>query len=170
MEHPIQRFENRFNAPAQGHQMHVPRRVLAIRALAEWKQAGHDVGAYGHTPLQWLRLEIGGAFQQLVVLSLPGAPAVEMLPATAEMWLLLMGDMDLDEEIDRPRIAKGFRLLYTHLRQWPQLVDLIANLPPRPQKAPPPPQRTEQQHADGAARLKDILENLGKETEETGHE
>lgn len=115
MNHPIQRFENRFNSPAQGHQMHVPRRVQAIRALAEWKQAGHD------QPDWWLRLEIGGAFQQLVVLSLPGAPAVEMLPATAEMWLLIMADMDLDEEIDRPRIAKGFKLLYTHLRQWPQL-------------------------------------------------
>lgn len=162
MNHPIQRFENRFNAPAQGHQMHVPRRVQAIRALAEWKQAGHD------QPDWWLRLEIGGAFQQLVVLSLPGAPAVEMLPATAEMWMLLMADMDLAEEIDRPRIAKGFRLLYTHLRQWPQLVDLIANLPPRPQKSTAPAPRTEQQHADGAARLKDILDNLGKE--EADHE
>lgn len=163
MNHPIQRFENRFNSPTQGHQMHVPRRVLAIRALAEWKQAGHD------QPDWWLRLEIGGAFQQLVVLSLPGAPAVEMLPATAEMWMLLMADMDLDEEIDRPRIAKGFKQLYTQLRQWPQLADLIANLPPRPQKAQAPPPRTEQQHADGAARLKDILDNLGKE-EETDHE
>lgn len=164
MNHPIQRFENRFNAPAQGHQMHVPRRVQAIRALAEWKQAGHD------QPDWWLRLEIGGAFQQLVVLSLPGAPAVEMLPATAEMWMLIMADMDLDEVTDRPRIAKGFKLLYTHLRQWPQLADLIANLPPRPQKAAAPPPRTEQQHADGAARLKDILDGLGKEQEETDNE
>lgn len=163
MNHPIQRFENRFNAPAQGLQMHVPRRVQAIRALAEWKQAGDD------QPDFWLRQEIGKAFQQLVVLALPGAPAVEMLPATAEMWLLLMADMNLDEEIDRPRIAKGFMLMYTHLKFWPQLEALIANLPPRAEKAQAPPPRTEQQHADGAARLKDILDNLGKE-EETDHE
>lgn len=163
-QHPIQRFENRFNAPAQGSQMHIPRRVQAIRALAQWKQGGHD------QPLWWLRLEIGAAFQQLVALALPGAPAVEMLPATAEMWLLIMADMDLDEEIDRPRIKKAFGLLYTHLRQWPQLADLIANLPPRPQKVQAPPPRTEQQHADGAARLKDILDNLGKDEEETDHE
>lgn len=158
MEHSIQRFENRFNAPSTA--MHVPRRVQAIRALAEWKSAGHD------QPDWWLRLEIGGAFQQLVALALSGAPAVEMLPATAEMWLLLLGDMDLDEEIDRPRIAKGFRLLYTHLKQWPQLADLIVNLPPRPQKAAAPPPRTEQQHAEGAAKLQDILNNLGKEQED----
>lgn len=157
----LQRFEQRMGAPLQpGGAMHIPRRVQAVRALAQWKQAGHD------QPLWWLRLEIGGAFQQLVALALPGAPAVEMLPATAEMWLLIMADMELDEETDRPRIAKAFRLLYTHLKQWPQLADLIANLPPRPQKAQAPPPRTEQQHADGAARLKDILDGLGKEMEE----
>ena len=157
----LQRFENRFNAPLQpGGAMHIPRRVLAIRALAEWKQAGHD------QPLWWLRLELGGAFQQLVCLALPGTPAVEMLPVTAELWLLLMADMDLDEEIDRPRIAKAFKLLYTSLKQWPQLADLVANLPPRPQKAAAPAPRTEQQHADGAARLQDILDGLGKERED----
>lgn len=156
MIHPIQRFEDRFKAPLTASTQHVPRRVQAIKALVQWKQADQDQ----HDG--WLRMEIGTAFQQLVALALPGAPAVEMLPATAEMWLLLMGDMGLDEEIDRPRIAKAFRLLYTHLKQWPQLADLIANLPPRPQKAKATPQRTEEQHADGAARLQDILNNLGK--------
>ncbi len=154
MEHPIQRFEQRFNAPSTA--MHVPRRVQAIQGLAQWKQAGHD------QPDWWLRMEIGGAFQQLVVLALPGAPAVEMLPATAELWLMMLGDMELDEEIDRPRIRQAFKLLYTHLKQWPQLEALIANLPPRPQKVQAPPPRTEQQHADGAARLKDILDGLEK--------
>jgi len=159
MQNPIARFEQRFHAPQAGG-MHIPRRVQAIRVLTEWKQAGHDL------PLWWLRLEIGGAFQQLVALALPGQPAVEMLPATAELWYLLMSEMELVEEIDRPRIAKGFRLLYTNLRQWPQMADLIANLPPRPQAVQAPPPRTEQQHAEGAARLKEILENLGKERDD----
>lgn len=158
MNNPVQRFEQRFKSPPAplsegGRGLHVPRRVQAIQALAQWKQADH-------TPLQWLRLEIGEAFQKLICLALPGAPAVEMLPATAEMWVLLMADMDLTEEIDQPRIHKGFGLLYLHLKQWPQLADLIDNLPPRPQKAPPPPQRTAEQHADGAAKLQDILDGL----------
>lgn len=156
----LQRFENRFNAPSQGLQTHVPRRVQAVKALAGWKQVGND------QPDFWLRQEIGKAFQQLVVLALPGTPAVEMLPATAEMWMLIMEDMELDEETDRPRIVKAFNQLYTHLKQWPQLADLIAQLPPRPQKVQAPPPRTEQQHADGAARLKDILDGLGKERED----
>ncbi|MDK9716719.1 MAG: hypothetical protein OEL57_02285 [Trichlorobacter sp.] len=160
MHNPIQRFEQRFKSPpaplSEGGRglQHVPRRVQAIQALAQWKQAGLE------QPDAWLRLEIGEAFQKLICLALPGAPAVEMLPATAEMWLLLMADMDLTEEIDQPRIHKGFGLLYLHLKQWPQLADLIDNLPPRPQKAQPAPQRTAEQHADGASKLQDILDGL----------
>lgn len=162
MQHPIQRFENRFNAPSQAGaaQRHIPRRVQAIKHLAAWKQQGDD------QPDWWLRQLIGGGFQQLVALALPGAPAVEMLPTTAEMWLLIMADMELVEEIDQPRIAKAFKLLFVTLKEWPQLADLIAKLPPRPQQTAAPAPRTEQQHADGAARLKDILDGLGKEQED----
>ncbi len=166
----LQRFEQHFNQPSPpalsqngrggSQMMHVPRRVQAIQGLAQWKSAGHD------QPDWWLRLEIGGAFQQLVCLALPGTPAVEMLPATSEMWWMLLSDMNLDEETDRPRIRQAFKLLYTSLKEWPQLADLIEKLPPRPQKAAAPPPRTEQQHADGAARLKDILDGLGKERED----
>ncbi len=152
MRNHLQRFEQQFHAPSTVQ--HVPRRVQAIRSLAEWKQAGQD------QPNWWLRLEIGEAFQKLICLALPGAPAVEMLPVAAEMWLVLMADMDLDEETDRPRIHKSFGLLFLHLKQWPQLADLIENLPLRPQKAQPTPERTEEQQADGAAKLQDILDGL----------
>lgn len=157
MHNPIQRFEQRFAVGTgikPAHTAQLPRRVQAIQALAQWRQVGDG------QPDSWLRLEIGEAFQKMVCLALPGAPAVEMLPATAEMWLLLMADMDLTEEIDRPRIRKSFGLLYLHLKQWPQLADLVDNLPPRPQKAAPAPQRTEAQQADGAAKLQDILDGF----------
>ncbi len=159
MHNPIARFEQRFNAPSTYAAPHIPRRVQAIKALAEWKSAGHD------QPLWWLRLEIGGAFQQLVALSLPGTPAVEMLPVAAEMWWLSLGEMELIEEIDRPRIRKGFNQLYTSIRQWPQPVDLIDKLPTRPQQraAQTAPEQTAEQRAEGAARLREILDGLGKE-------
>lgn len=160
---PIARFEQRFHAPSNTtvNGMYVPSRVQGIKALGEWKQAGHD------QPLWWLRLEIGSAFQQLVALALPGAPAVEMLPATAEMWWLSLGEMELTEEIDRPRIRKGFNLLFTCLRQWPQPVDLIEKLPTRPkQQAQAPAEQTDKQRADGAARLREILDGLGKERDD----
>jgi len=161
MRNPIARFEQRFNAPSNTtiNGMYVPRRVQAIKALAEWKQAGHE------QPLWWLRLEIGGAFQQLVALALPGTPAVEMLPVAAEMWLLSLGEMELIEEIDRPRIRKGFNLLYTSIRQWPQPVDLIDKLPTRPQQraAQAAPEQTPEQRAEGSAKLQEMLDGLGKE-------
>lgn len=158
MQNPIARFEQRFNAPSQGVQSYMPRRVQGIKVLAQWKQAGHD------QPLWWLRLELGSAFQQLVALALPGTPAVELLTVTAEMWWMALAEMDLNEEQDRQRIRKGFSLLFTSLRQWPQLVDLIDKLPNRPPKpAAVVVEQTEEQRADGKARLQDILDGLGKE-------
>ncbi len=160
MQNPIARFEQRFSTPQPA--MYLPRRVQAIKALGEWKQAGHD------QPFWWLRLEIGGAFQQLVALSLPGTPAVEMLPVAAEMWWLSLSEMDLSEEVDRPRIRKGFNLLYTSIRQWPQPVDLIDKLPTRPQQraAQAAPEQTPEQWAEGSAKLQEILDGLGKERDD----
>lgn len=139
--------------------MHVPRRVQAIKILAQWKQVGHD------QPDWWLRLEIGGAFQQLVALSLPGTPAVEMLPATAELWLNLLTDRGITiEPVDRPRVRKGFNNLYTSLRQWPQVADLLEKLPPRPQRARlAEPEITDEQRAVNAARFSELLKQWEKE-------
>lgn len=162
MQNPIQRFEDRFNAPVQPGQdtRHVPRRVQAIQHLSVWRRQGADQEDY------WLRQLIGEGFQQMISLALPKAPAVEVLPATAEMWLNMMSDMDLCQELDHQRIAKAFRLMHTKLREWPQIIDLIDHLPARPQKAQAAPQRTEEQHAQGASKLQDILNSLGKEQED----
>lgn len=155
MHNPIQRFEDRLN----GAQMHVPRRVQAIKILAQWKQANHD------QPDWWLRLEIGGAFQQLAALSLPGTPAVEVLPATAELWLNLLIDRGITiEQVDRPRVRKGFSELYTTLRQWPQVADLLEKMPPRPHcNRLREPELSEEQRAANAARLADLLKQWEKE-------
>lgn len=161
MIHPIQRFEDRFKAPLTASTQHVPRRVQAIQAMAQWKQTQHDQSDW------WLRLEIGGAFQQLVCLALRDTPAVEVLPYTAEMWIVALSDLRLIEEIDRPRIKTAFGLLFRNHRIWPQPADLIANLPPRPQRAKlAAPDQTDEQRAEGAARLQDILDGLGKERED----
>ena len=159
MHNPVQRFEQRFSQPQPAQ--YLPRRVQAIQALAQWKMAGQDM------PDLWLRLEIGGAFQQLVALAFPGTPAVEMLPVAAELWISTLGEMNLIEEIDRPRIRKGFSVLYTKLRQWPQVADLLEALPPRPQrvKLEAPPQSEADREA-GKKRMQDILDSLGADREE----
>lgn len=157
MHNPIQRFERRFSEPQPAQ--HIPRRVQAIQALAQWKMAGQDM------PDLWLRLEIGNGFQQLVALAFPGTPAVEMLPIAAELWISTLGDMNLIEEIDRPRIRKGFSTMYTKLRQWPQVADLLDNMPPRPPRAKlAAPEQSEADRAAGRQRMQDILDSLGTDT------
>lgn len=133
---------------------YIPRRAQGIQALALWK------GENPTAPDNWLRQEIGIAFQQLVCLALDGAPAAEMLPLTAEMWVSALG-WDLNEEQDRERIRGGFGSLFRKLKRWPQPVELLAELPTR-MKA-----RTEsstmeapisdEAHARGKAAFEDIM-------------
>lgn len=159
MHNPLARFENRFSAPVQpgNGQRHVPRRVQALQHLAGWKQQGADQEDH------WLRLLIGEGFQHMVVLALPEAPAAEVLPYTGDMWLTALSGSDLNQEQDADRVSKAFKIMYAKLRKWPLPADLIDNLPPRPQKTQATPQRTEEQHSQGASKLQDILNSLGKE-------
>lgn len=141
---------------------HLPRRVQGIQLLAQWKTSDPDA------PDLWLRMEIAGAFQQMVALSLPGHPAAEMLPITAEMWIQTIG-YNLDAGNDRERVKAGFRQLYRTLKQWPQPADLLAAMPGRAAAGPKAttivPHRTEEDHAAAAAKFQEFMDGLGKENE-----
>ena len=135
---------------------HVPRRALGIQALALWKSENPTA------PDFWLRQEIGMAFQQMVCLALAGAPAAEMLPLTAEMWVMTIG-FGLTEELDRQRIRDGFMQLYRKLKKWPQPVELTDMLPGRPKRtALPEPPISEADRAEGRRKLQDIMDMLNK--------
>ena len=134
----------------------VPRRAQGIQALASWKS--QDLSA----PDLWLRQEIGMAFQQMICLALDGAPAAEMMPLTAEMWVMTIG-FGMVEELDRQRVRDGFRQLYRTLKRWPQPVELTAVLPGRPKRsALPEPQISETDHAEQSRKLQEIMDMLNK--------
>ncbi|MBT0666363.1 hypothetical protein KI809_18805 [Geobacter pelophilus] len=102
----------------------VPRRVQGIQILAVWKHQQQGENA-------WLYQVVATGFQRLMAMALPGHPAAEMLPITAEMWVEVLLDMRVNEKQDRERIETGFRYLYRKIKEWPQPADLIQEMPKR---------------------------------------
>ena len=150
-------------ARTQGHvaasQPHVPRRAQGIQLLAQWKHAQAGGNA-------WLCMLIATGFQRLVAMALPGQPAAEMLPITAEMWCEVLLDMRVSEEQDRERIETGFRYLYRKIREWPQPADLIQEMPKRVEArrsqrdVPTHRERTEAEQAAATEALQQMKANL----------
>jgi len=102
----------------------VPRRVLGIQHLAQWKNDPEQANG-------WLCRIIGSAFQSFIITALPGQPAAEMLPLTAQLWVDDLADMGMNEEQDRDRLEAGLRKLRRTLQKWPQIADLIEAMPHR---------------------------------------
>ena len=121
---------NEYMSPNSAGQPYIPRRAPAIQHLAAWKhgQEGDDA---------WLCRLLAFSFQRLVAMALPGQPAAEMLPVTAEMWRDVLLDMRVSEDDDRERIEAGFRYLYRKIREWPQPADLIEQMPKRETRRDP---------------------------------
>lgn len=143
---------------------YLPRSIEALQALNQWKGEATDM------PDLWLRLEIGMAFQQLVMLKLGQTPAVELLPLTAEMWVSVVGE-GMNEEQDRERVKAAFKQLFRTLKWWPQPADLLKALPVRkPLPSSPKVAKAEEADVDvseGVAKFQDIIDMLNqKEREE----
>lgn len=105
-------------------QQYIPRSVQGIQILAKWKQGQTGENA-------WLARIIATGFQRLRAMHLPGQPAAEMLPVTAQMWVDVLLDMRVTEELDLTRIETGFRYLFRSIREWPQPADLLKEMPKR---------------------------------------
>ena len=101
----------------------VPRRVLGIQMLARWKNDPDQ-------PHAWLCRLVGTLFQSFVTSALPGQPAAEMLPHTAQLWVDILADMNLNED-DSERVQIAGRKLLRELEEWPQVKALIDALPAR---------------------------------------
>lgn len=91
-----------------------------VAALGEW--AGDD----------WAKREIASGFALLAALNLPNRPAAQDMPIVAEIWYRkLMEKKEIfSPEYDPIRIQTGFKALQT-AETWPQLAELLRNLPPR---------------------------------------
>ena len=107
----------------------VPRRVLGIQMLARWKNEP-DSDEINQVPTLWLRRLVGTLFQSFVTAALPGQPAAEMLPHTAQLWVDVLLDMRLSED-DAERVQIAGRKLLRELEEWPQVKALISALPAR---------------------------------------
>lgn len=112
----------------------------------------------------WLKREIKDGMQALVALGLEGQPAAEILPRTADIWLLAIERSSCGcniEAIDAPRIREGFARLFPDLRRWPVPAQLVEKIPARPvrQSLPDPPPTDEEREA-GRLALKALREQL----------
>jgi len=96
---------------------------------------------------QWFRRTVADGLKVLVALSLPGEPALDLMPATKKLWIHLLWNCGKAwQEDDAGRILEAFTRLATRVDRWPAPKQLLEALPSRPQlKAiePPPADREE---------------------------
>lgn len=110
----------------------------------------------------WFNDAVIDGLTMLVPLSLPGTPAAEAVPLTAQAWINTLWDHGRwDQEPDMPRLQAGFvRLARTHDR-WPAPRHLLEAMPPRREvRALPPPQLSKEQLAANRARIAALIESL----------
>lgn len=115
----------------------------------------------------WLRREIAAGLQALVSIALDNQPASEILPMTADVWLIAVqrGGVGIgSEEVDAPRVREGFRRLFPLVKEWPKPKQLIEQIPGRPerQRLPAPP-ISAAECAAGKERFAELLQRLTSE-------
>ncbi len=132
------------------------KRASAIVALSEWAGSG------------WLERGLAEGLSALLTLGLDGTPAADVICRTADIWRLVAQRQGLKiEEIDAPRIRKGFeKLLSQGLKRWPEPAALIEALPRRPErpKLDEPPLSAAEREA-GKQRLRELREQLARKGE-----
>jgi hypothetical protein len=86
----------------------------------------------------WVRAAISHGLQGLLALRLENAPAADTIAKTADIWEQAIGPRVSIEQLDAPRIASGFKRIFSLVRKWPAPIQVIELMPPRPR----PPQLT----------------------------
>lgn len=124
-----------------------------VAALGAW--AGED----------WAKREIASGFALLAALNLPNRPAAQDMPVVAEIWYRkLMEQKEIvSPEYDPIRIQTGFKVLQA-AETWPQLAELLRNLPPRliPRAMLEQPAPDKEKGRQKMAKVKDVLSKKGK--------
>jgi len=125
------------------------KRAAALSVLSEW--AGED----------WLRRAISAGLQALVAQSLKGAPGVDTIARTADIWYVAMTRACTIEEVDTPRIRAGFERLFACVKEWPAPRDLLDLMPARPARVSlPAPEPTEADKRKGREVLRQLTEKF----------
>jgi hypothetical protein len=90
----------------------------------------------------WFRRAVADGLKVLVALSLPGEPALDLMPATKRLWVHLLWNCNRAwQPDDAARVLEAFTVLATRIDRWPAPRQLLDALPrrPRPQPALPAP-------------------------------
>lgn len=82
---------------------------------------------------QWFRRTVADGLKVLVALSLANEPALDLMPATKQLWIHLLWRHGAWVEADAERILEGFTRLATRIDRWPAPRQLLDTLPRRPQ-------------------------------------
>jgi len=84
----------------------------------------------------WFRRTVADGLKVLVALSLPGEPALDLMPATKRLWIhLLWNSHRAWREDDAARLLEAFTVLATRVDRWPAPKQLLEAVPRR--QAPP---------------------------------
>lgn len=120
---------------------------------------------------KWLEREIARGLQGLIALRLSGAPADDSVTLTLDVWLAAIESLSANwtEQMDAERVRRTFRTLYRICDRWPPPKVFLDNLGNRdPPPALPPPRITEEQRKKNVARLREMMERLGREKSISG--
>lgn len=120
---------------------------------------------------KWLEREIARGLQGLIALRLTGAPADDSVTLTLDVWLAAIESLSANwtEQLDAERVRRTFRTLYRICDRWPPPKVFLDNLGNRdPPPALPPPRITEEQRKKNVARLREMMERLGREKSISG--
>ncbi len=84
----------------------------------------------------WVRIAVASGLAGLLALRLENSPAADTITKTADIWEQAVRPKASVQDLDAPRIAAAFRLLFTKSRKWPGPAQLVELMPIRkPQKA-----------------------------------
>lgn len=121
-------------------------------------------------PKDWLKQSVGRGVQALVVLHLDGGPSAETATKTAAIWYRIIKEWPIvwNEELDRQRLTDAFLALAGQSTRWPSPAQLRLLLPARcyPKALPEPEYPPEKARAN-LERLKAMIKNARKTTENT---
>ena len=120
---------------------------------------------------KWLEREIARGLQGLLALRLVGSPPEDSIELTLDVWLAAIEGLsgNWNEQLDAERVRRAFRTLYRICDRWPPprvFLDNLGNRDPPP--ALPPPRITEEQRKRNVARLREMMEKLGREKSISG--
>lgn len=136
-------------APVLGPGRVSGKRAAALAALEAWGSS------------DWLCAGIAQGLQAIVALNLRGAPAVDTITLTADIWHATLKSKLTVESVDSPRLAQAFGLLFPQLTEWPQPRQLLDLLPRRPaRQSLPEPELSAADRATGRERLRAIQDTL----------